>query len=157
MNTVRKAERKDIPKILDLLVQVCMVHHNGRPDLFNGPATKYTEEELEIMLTSEKDPIFVCVDENDEVLGYAFCIHQEHPESHVLTPIRTLYVDDICVDETARGRHVGQTIYEYVRAYAKEAGYYNLTLNVWNCNPPAMKFYEKMGMQPYRIGMETIL
>ena len=44
--TVRKATEKDIPKILDLLVQVDMVHHNGRPDIFKGPATKYDEEEL---------------------------------------------------------------------------------------------------------------
>ena len=38
--TVRKATEKDILKLLDLLVQVDMVHHNGRPDIFKGPATK---------------------------------------------------------------------------------------------------------------------
>ncbi len=157
MKNVRRASCKDIPRILDLLVQVCMVHHNGRPDLFNGPATKYTKEELEVMINNDLDPIFVCVNEAEEVMGYAFCIHQQNTESHVLTDIKTLYVDDICVDERFRGQHVGQTLYEYVVDYARQAGYYNLTLNVWTCNPSAMKFYEKMGLKPYRVGMETIL
>ena len=44
---VRRAENKDIEKILDLLIQVDMVHHNGRPDIFKGPVTKYDAEQLE--------------------------------------------------------------------------------------------------------------
>lgn len=36
MNTVRRARTEDIPSILELLLQVDMVHHNGRPDLFKG-------------------------------------------------------------------------------------------------------------------------
>ena len=67
------------------------------------------------------------------------------------------YIDDICVDENARGKGVGKAVYEYVRAWAKEEGYYNLTLNVWSCNPGAMKFYLAMGLTPYKTGMETIL
>lgn len=157
MNTVRRARIQDIPKILDLLSQVLMVHHNGRPDLFKAPATKYTEEQLVEMIPDDDRPIFVCVNEADEVLGYGFCVLQQHPNDNILTDIKTLYVDDICVDEACRGQHVGRTVYEYVKAYAKEIGCYNLTLNVWSCNPSAMKFYESLGLVPYRIGMETIL
>ena len=157
MNTVRRARIQDIPKILDLLSQVLMVHHNGRPDLFKAPATKYTEEQLVEMIPDDDRPIFVCVNEADEVLGYGFCVLQQHPNDSILTDIKTLYVDDICVDEACRGQHVGRTVYEYVKAYAKEIGCYNLTLNVWSCNPSAMKFYESLGLVPYRIGMETIL
>ena len=40
MDTVRKAETRDIPGIMKLLLQVDMVHHRIRPDLFNGPAGK---------------------------------------------------------------------------------------------------------------------
>lgn len=157
MNFIRRAKEKDIPKVLDLLVQVCMVHHNGRPDLFKGPATKYTEEELKWIFADEKTPAFVCVGENDIVKGYAFCVIQEDKNSNILTDIRTLYIDDICVDEKCRRQHVGQAIYEYVIDYAKEIDCYNVTLNVWECNPGAKKFYEKCGMKPQKIGMEKIL
>ena len=155
--TVRKATEKDIPKILDLLVQVDMVHHNGRPDIFKGPATKYDEEELRAVIHNKETPVFVCVDENDIPLGHAFCVHKQVIGDSVLTDIRTLYLDDICVDNDARGNHVGKTLYDYVIAYAKKQGFYNVTLNVWTCNQAAMKFYEAMGLKPQRIVMEMIL
>lgn len=155
--TVRRAAEKDIPKILDLLTQVDMVHHNGRPDIFKGPATKYNADELTHLLRDEKTPVFVCTDEHDIPLGHAFCVHQQITGSAVLTDIRTLYIDDICVDSAARGQHVGTTLYQSVIAYAKEQGFYNVTLNVWSCNPTALKFYEAMGLVPQKTGMELIL
>ena len=157
MPSVRKATEKDIPKILELLVQVEMVHHLGRPDIFKGPATKYGAEELKVILQDDKTPVFVCVDENDVPLGHAFCVHKQELGSSVLTDIKTLYIDDICVDSAARGKHVGKTLYDHVIAYAREQGCYNVTLNVWTCNPGAMKFYEAMGLVPQKIGMEKVL
>jgi len=154
---VRKAEKRDIPKILDLLLQVDMVHHKGRPDIFKGPAVKYNESELAEIIDNKATPVFVCVDENDSPLGHAFCIHEQIKDSSVITDIRTLYIDDICVDSAARGKHIGKALYEYVIDYARKEGFYNVTLNVWACNAPAMKFYESMGMVPQKVGMEKIL
>ncbi len=153
---VRRAEARDIPAIMGLLMQVNMVHHNGRPDLFNGPTTKYTEEELAALLEGNDTPVFVCVDESDRVLGHGFCAMQ-HAGGRLLAEHDTLYIDDICVDEAARGLGVGRALYEHILDYARGRGCYNVTLNVWTCNPGAMAFYERLGMKPYRVGMETIL
>ena len=157
MSNVRRAVDADVPKIMDLLIQVDMVHHNGRPDIFNGPATKYTEEQLKNIIADDLTPVFVCVDDDNIPMGHAFCIHKQIIGDNVLTDIKTLYIDDICVDEAARGRHVGKALYDYVIDYAKNAGYYNVTLNVWACNPGAMKFYESMGLKVQKIGMEKVL
>lgn len=155
---IRRAEQRDIPDILKLLLQVDMVHHNGRPDLFKGPATKYNAEELEAILKDDSTPVFVCTDESDSrVVGHAFCMHKQVLHDNVLTDVKTLYVDDICVDENCRRQLVGKRLYEAVLAYARESGCYNVTLNVWACNPQALAFYESCGMRPQKIGMETIL
>ncbi len=154
---VRRATRKDIPRILELLVQVDLVHHRGRPDLFKGPATKYNAHELESILGNEETPVFVCTDENGTVLGHAFCIHEQIKGDSVRTDVRTLYIDDICVDENARGLGIGRALCEHILAWAREKGCYNVTLNVWNCNPGAMAFYDRLGFSPYRVGMEVIL
>ncbi|MCR5195477.1 MAG: GNAT family N-acetyltransferase [Pseudobutyrivibrio sp.] len=156
MPTVRKATTKDIPRILELLVQVDMVHHNGRPDIFKGPATKYDSAELKEIIACDHTPVFVCED-NNTVVGHAFCIHKQVLNDSVLTDIKTLYIDDICVDENCRGKQIGKSLYDYVINYAKENDYYNVTLNVWSCNPGAMKFYQAMGMVPQKVGMEVIL
>ena len=153
---IRKAVEKDIPKIIDLLKQVCLVHHNGRPDIFKV-GTKYSAKELKVILKDETRPIFVSVDGNDCVEGYCFCIYQQHLDSGVLTDIKTLYIDDLCVDETLRGKHIGKKLYEYALKFAKETGCYNLTLNVWACNESALRFYNSLGLLPQKIGMEMIL
>ena len=150
------AKEKDIPKISDLLSQVCLVHHKGRPDIFKE-GSKYSEKELQALLKDESRPILVCVDENDEVMGYCFCIFQQHKRSSILTDIKTLYIDDLCVDERLRGRHIGRELYEAAVKLAKDSGCYNLTLNVWSCNTSAMKFYEAQGLVPQKVGMELIL
>ena len=154
---VRRAEEKDIERVLELLVQVDMVHHEGRPDLFKGPATKYNAKELAVIFENEKTPVFVCVNDRGEIMGHAFCMHKQVVGDSVLTDVKTLYIDDICVDEAYRGKGVGKALYEHVLAYARQHGFYNVTLNVWSCNPGAMKFYERMGLKPQKIGMEYIL
>ena len=153
---IRLAKEKDIPKIEDLLAQVCLVHHKGRPDIFKI-GTKYSAEELIELLKDEARPILVSVNEKDEVMGYCFCIFMQHKNNSVLTDIKTLYIDDLCVDENLRGKHIGKELYEAAVDFAKKNGCYNLTLNVWSCNPSAMKFYESRGLVPQKIGMELVV
>lgn len=152
---IRKAEARDIPRILELLSQVLEVHAKGRPDLFRSGTTKYSEAELAEIIADPERPIFVA--ENVGVVkGYAFCVFQRHDERN--TPdFVTLYIDDLCVDESSRGLHIGKALYEHVLGFAREKGCYNVTLNVWACNEAAMRFYEKCGLQVQKIGMEKIL
>ena len=152
---IRKANKKDIKRIIELLHQVNMVHHVIRPDLFKPHTTKYNEQELETMLNDDSKPIFVFDD--GMVLGYAFCQVSVVMNNQLLEDIKTLYIDDICVDENARGKHVGKALYEYVRDYAKSIDCNNITLNVWEGNEPALCFYRSMGMQVQKTTMEVIL
>ncbi|MCD7737543.1 MAG: GNAT family N-acetyltransferase [Lachnospiraceae bacterium] len=154
---IRRATAEDIPGLNKLLYQVLMVHHNGRPDLFKPNVKKYTDQELEELLKEERRPVFAAVDEKNQVLGYAFCILEEYTGDNTHPDMKTLYIDDLCVDEEVRGQHIGETLYEYVLDYAGKIGCYNVTLNVWSCNPGAMKFYEKCGLVPYKVGMEKVL
>ena len=152
---IRKADKGDVKRIIELLHQVNMVHHVIRPDLFKPNTTKYNEQELELLLNDISKPIFVLDD--GEVRGYAFCQVTEVKDNQLLEDIKTLYIDDICVDEKARGKHVGKELYEYVRDYARSIGCNNITLNVWEGNEPALRFYQSMGMQVQKTTMENIL
>ena len=151
----RRANKTDIPGIIELLHQVNMVHHELRPDLFKPNTTKYDEQELEDLLCDDSKPIFVF--DNDGVLGYAFCMVTEVKDDILLQDIKTLYIDDICVDEKARGKHVGKALYEHVLAYARSIGCNNITLNVWDGNDPALCFYRNMGMKIQKTTMEILL
>ena len=152
---IRRAEIKDIAGIIELLHQVNMVHHVLRPDLFKPYTTKYNEQELEALMGDDSKPIFVF--EDGGVLGHAFCMITEVKGDKLLQDIKTLYIDDICVDENARGQHVGKALYEYVRDYAASIGCNNITLNVWDGNDAALSFYKNMGMKVQKTTMEIVL
>jgi ribosomal protein S18 acetylase RimI-like enzyme len=132
------------------------VHHGIRPDLFKSNTPKYNEQELETILNDSSKPIFVYEAEH-RILGHAFCQITEVKDNRLLQDIKTLYIDDICIDETVRGKHIGTALFEYVRDYAKSIGCYNVTLNVWEGNDSALSFYRKMGMQVQKTGMEVII
>lgn len=152
---IRKAVKKDIARIIALLHQVNMVHYELRPDLFKPYTTKYNEQELEALLDDADNPIFVF--DEDGVAGYAICQIINVKDTALLHAVKTLYIDDICVDEQARGKHVGKSLYEYVYQYAKSVGCHNITLNVWTGNAPAISFYQNMGMGVQKTTMEVIL
>ena len=154
---IRRAEEKDIREIMRLLVQVNDVHAEGRPDIFVRGLTKYDEEGLGVIISDPATPVFVAEEEDGDIAGYCFCIVEDHSGYANLKPIKTLYIDDLCIDGKKRGKHIGQRIFEYVKAYATKEGFHNLTLNVWTCNPGAKAFYEAMGMSEMKTVMESVL
>ena len=153
---IRFAQPQDVAGILALLRQVGRVHHNGRPDLFRPTAQKYGASQILAMLESGATPIFVAVEDN-AVLGYGFCMFKKYELDPVICDHTELYIDDLCVDENHRGKGIGKAIYQEILRYAKMRRCYNVTLNVWSCNPGAMKFYEFLGLKPQKVGMEVIL
>ena len=153
---IRFARAKDVTGILALLRQVGEVHHQGRPDIFRNGAQKYGASQILSMLDSSATPIFVAV-EDDKVLGYGFCMFKQYKNDPVIADHSEIYIDDLCVDENHRGQHIGRAIYNEILRYAKMRRCYNVTLNVWSCNPSAMKFYESLGLKPQKVGMEVLL
>ena len=153
---IRKATARDIPGMIDLLLQVGEVHHRIRPDLFRSGAQKYDEAALEELLKDPDRPIFAAV-EGDKLLGYCFCVIEITKDNPVLMDQKSLYIDDLCVDENIRGKHVGSSLYDYAVKYAREIGCDGLTLNVWCGNDSAMAFYESRGLKPRNIHMEAKL
>ena len=155
MTTIRKAKKKDIPYLNDLLKQVCAVHSQGRPDLFKQNAKKYTNAQLAMLLASPNNYIFVA-ELNGIVVAYCFCERQNRG-GNIFYDKPSLYIDDLCVDQNYRGQKIGESIFKHVQNFAKENGFYDITLNVWNLNKGAIKFYEKMGLKPLKIVLEKIL
>ena len=151
---IRKAEPKDLAAVNHLLEQVLAVHHEGRPDLFRPNGKKYTNEELLVIFANPNTPVFV-YEEDGKVLGYVFCIARTQSSGSLQT-LKTLYIDDLCVDKSARGRHIGKALFEHAKAYATENGFYKITLHVWECNPGARVFYEALGLTPQYTAMELI-
>lgn len=155
--TIRDAQEKDIPRLIQLLQQVLELHADIRPDIFQSGTTKYNHDELIEKITNPEEYIYVAVDDKDEVLGYAFCQIQDNSKRSNHVPIKNIYIDDLCVSEEARGQHVGKALFEHVKSEAKKMGCYEVMLCVWTGNDNAERFYENLGMKTKERIMEYIL
>ena len=155
--TIRKAKESDIGGINRLLREVLEIHAKLRPDLFVTGTKKYTDEQLAGIINCDATPIFVAAGDDGSVLGYCFCEIEDHEAGNCTRAYKTLYIDDLCVDEEARGSRVGRSLYEHALDFARGQGCHSVTLNVWEGNDGARAFYEKMGMGVRKTMMETVL
>ncbi|KXT79176.1 GNAT family N-acetyltransferase [Streptococcus sp. DD13] len=156
--SIRLATFSDIPRLQELLGQILHVHHEARPDIFKSRGSKYSNKELQILLEQAHTPIFVYENEDGVLLGHLFVTLKEvDPASTALQPIKTLFIEDLCVDAQARGKKIGDRLLQFAETYARDQQCYNLTLNVWNDNTAALRFYERHDMHPQETVMEKIL
>ena len=156
MEMIRLAQINDIDSILKLLDEIREVHHKIRPDLFKSSGCKYNKEELKEIINNPLTPIFVYII-NNELVAYAMNVITIHKDENAMCDFKTLYLDDLCVENNYRGKNIGHELFEYVKNYAKEIGCHNLTLNVWAGNDKAIKFYESLGLKTQKTTMEMIL
>lgn len=154
---IRRAEKQDMDAVNRLLYQVLALHAEIRPDIFIAGTKKYTDSELEEIFSSDRTPVFVATDDAGVIKGYCFCELQERKGSNNMQDRKTLYIDDLCVDQAARGTHIGRTLYEYVLDFARQQGCYNVTLHVWEGNDRARAFYDHMGFGIQKTLLEKIL
>lgn len=153
---IRPAEPRDAQSVDRLLHYIAALHHGGRPDLFRPAASKYTPEQFAAILADEKTPVFVA-ECGGIVAGYIFCMLKERRGHPVLNDIRTLYIDDLCVDERFRAQGIGRALMERAESAAREFDCDNIELNVWEFNESAREFYEELGYTAQRREMELKL
>ena len=154
---IRRADENDIPEVLRLLSQVLEVHAKIRPDIFIPGTTKYGRDDLAEMFSDDDRPVYVAVSDDQSALGYVFCQIREPSGSPTMIPRRTLFIDDLCVDERARGQHVGSALFDHAVSEAKRLSCGEVTLNVWEGNDAAVEFYRAKGMKPRETCMEYML
>ena len=155
--TIRRAQTNDNADIIRLLQQIGALHHKGRSDIFKESYQKYSREEFETILNNKNRPVFVAADDNNNILGYCFCMIHNYAAHPVVNDYSSLYIDDFCVDENCRGLGIGKMIFAAVKKYAEQIKVYNIELNVWEFNESAVKFYEICGFSTQRRRMEIIL
>ena len=154
--TIRFANVDDIPQLLNLLRQVERVHHDIRPDLFRDGGEKYEPETLKELLKDVNRPVLAAV-EDGVVVGYAFCVLEETAGDPARLDRRELYLDDLCVDASVRGKGVAKQLWQGTVDLAKQLGCDAVTLNVWEGNDRARKFYENCGLTVRKTFLEYSL
>ena len=154
---VRKARPDDWEFVKSLLLDICSIHKGFRPDLFKEGGLKFSKTDFENMLEENKRFVHICENEEGKRLAYLFSKLNIIENSDMRTDRRILYLDDICVDSSMRGKGVGSAIIEFSKCFAFELGCDSIELNAWAENLDAISLYEKNGFKMQRAFYEYIL
>ena len=150
---IRNMILNDYQEVDQLMAQVHGLHVKGRPDLYIDVEHIYSFEQFKEMVENE-DMITILAEENDKVVG--ICMVSMRMKT-CMVKRRTAYMEDLCIDESCRGKGIGKRLFLYAKDEAVKMGAERLDLMVWDFNENARKFYESMGMKPQRYIYETIL
>lgn len=150
MTSIRLAENRDITALQNLLVQVCNHHYELYPDIFKKNGNKYTVEKIEQILLDIN--YFVLVAELDGVVkGMAISKIVDRPDLSQARATRTVFVEDLSVDEDCRHMGIGSELMRRVEEIATKQGAEQVELNCWYANTSAYEFYQGLGYQPQSV------
>src|SRR5699024_10395073 len=114
-----------------------------------------THDEVATIIENPQRPILVAV-ENNHVLGYMFGVLKETEEDNILVAEKSLYIDDICVDQNACGKHVAQKLYQATKELAAATGCPCTTLHSCALKQCIKFFNYKMNKRTYNSSRKYI-
>lgn len=142
---IRKANIDDIPRLLELLLDINKIHVEGRSDIFNPNVTKFSYDDLKDIIENNK--LFINVYTIDNlVIGYLMAEIQLI-ESNLLKNRKIYFIHDFCIDSKYRHHGIGKELFKYSKEESINLNCDSIELNVWSFNDSAIKFYESLGFK----------
>ena len=131
---IRDAVRGDVPAMFELIKELAL--YEKAPEQVTN-----TVEQMYIDGFGE-NPIFgtIVSEVDDEIVGMALYYHR-----YSTWKGKRLYLEDLIVSETMRGRGLGEKLLNAIIEKARQTACTGLMWQVLDWNEPAINFYKKFG------------
>ena len=129
---IRKANREDLPAILDLVVELAVFEKEPE-------AVTASLEDYQVAWDSQLIDCIVAINEG-RVVGTALFY-----DTFSTWKGKMLYLEDFVVKEAYRGHGIGKLIYDRLFAEAEERKSILVKWQVLDWNEGAVRFYERQG------------
>lgn len=144
---VRKASLKDLPTLLEFEQGLIEAERPMDPTIKDGNISYY---DIGLLIKNDESDVFV-VEKNGEILasGYAKIMNDRHYLKHD----KQGYLGFMFVPIEHRGKGLNKLIMDALINWCKERDVFELRLDVYDTNDPAIKAYEKAGFKKHLINM----
>lgn len=144
------AKYSDREAVNNMAREVHAMHVAWRPDIYEMVDTLYPEDRFQEAIKQRQ--LYVAKIDSI-VVGYVLVKIRDYAWPGVVRR-KVMLVDELCVEEMARGQGVGTEMMADVRALAKAFGCTDLQLGVYPQNDAAVAFYQKCGFTIRSIDMQ---
>ena len=144
---IRIATLKDLTVLLGFEQGVIAAERPFDPTIKEGKITYYDISEL---ITSPNSEVFVAEIENEIVAsGYA----KIKTDRHYLKHEKQGYLGFMYVSEDHRGKQLNKYIIDALMQWCKSRNIFEIRLDVYDDNIPALSAYQKVGFKKHMINM----
>lgn len=159
MITVRLYEEKDFERAFILSASVRRLHQEKRPDIYRGDEALKDMDWAACFRQSvcEDNTVALVAELDGAVVGFCQLKWKESSRQPALQERSVMAMEEICVEESCRGKGVGTALCREAAAQAEKAGADALELMVWGFNSQAETFYRRLGMKIKYTAMEMPL
>lgn len=147
--TFRTATLADVEVLLEIATETFIdtyAQHNTPEDMALYLAEKLTVERLSIEL-SQAETTFVLGFDSGQLMAYTKLIVSELPQE--LVHAKGVEIERFYVRRRAHGQQFGSRMMAHCEALALSIGFDTIWLGVWEHNPKAIQFYDKMGYRRF--------
>lgn len=137
MATIRKAQRQDVPVVLQLIKE--LAEYEKEPD-----AVEATEEILEQSIFDKQQANVVLLEEGGQTIGFVLYFFN----FSTWRGKAGLYLEDLFVRPEFRGRGYGKLLLSYLANQAQNNDCPRFEWIVLDWNTPSINFYKAMGAKP---------
>ena len=146
---IRLATESDFKQVGNIFSEENRYHAELMPEIFQVADPIMTPEWFSGALKDPHTALFVAELEA-EVVGVALVELKTNPNDPIFQPRRYVYIEEIAVAASHRGRGIGRLLMERIHQWGQEQGIAEIELQVWERNEQAVSFYEKLGYQMWR-------
>lgn len=147
---IRPAAESDYPAAERIMQQVQALHVSLRPDIYKPYKIALPREEFDRAVRENRFFAAVC---DGEVVGILH-LQLRSVGSSTQVSRRVLFVDTLAVDESLRGKGVGQALLNHARSLRDELKLDGLELQVNARNRAARAFYARCGFTEKSVNLE---
>ncbi len=147
MRTIRKANLDDLSVLLMFEQGLIEAERPMDPTIKDGKISYY---DISLLIKNDNSDVFVVEIDNEIVAsGYAKILDDRPYLKHD----KQGYLGFMFVPEKHRGKGLNKLIMDALVNWCKERKVYELRLDVYDSNEPAIKAYEKAGFKKHLINM----
>ena len=157
--SIREAENRDINIFIDFSVKLSNFNRQNHDntckyDDYETVISRIKSKSITIFENRNSDILILIAELKNEPVGYVLARIYEEDKTADNGTGRIGLLDELFIDESARGLRIGQDLINQVIAWFKVKGINRIKLHAFSWNEVAKRVYEKNGFREYAVSYE---